>query len=341
MPNPVIVQCPADTWTLIGSDVRGTLLHRIGSQATNYVWTYREVGDDPPTTADEGKSLFDKDDNFELPKSKGFDFYVYPHKKAGSVRLDEYEETIDVFIQDQTTAFDDFFFIQQIGSPTTLTADTVFDSYTVDVASIADISIGDTIFIFSGVTGEERFFRGIVLGIAVLTLTLDRQMDFVFDSGDTVISTTEDLNVDGSVTPQVFEIRAGGPTSTLEFDITRILMENLSASAVDLSTFGDIAGGLTRGLQLREKITATTFKNKWNIKQNKDFALLGYDWEAFAATNPAQGQDGFKWRYSLAGPSKHGVVKRIGSNSSLQLIVQDSLLTLISLTAIGGNHEVD
>ncbi|MCK5614988.1 hypothetical protein KAR91_74690 [Candidatus Pacearchaeota archaeon] len=247
----------------------------------------------------------------------------------------------DVAIQDQTTAFDDFFFSHAVGAPTTLTADTIFESYTIDVASIASISIGDTIFIFSGVTGEQRFFRATVLGISVLTLTLDRSLDFVYDSGDTVLSSTHDMNVDGSITPQVFEIRAGGAGSTLEWDITRILIENLAASAVDLSTFGDIAGGITRGLQLRDKLSATVFKQKWNIKQNKDMGLLGLDWIPYAATNPVQGQDGFNWRYTLGGPDKHGVVKRIGINRSLQIIVQDDLTSQTSLTAIGGNHEVE
>ena len=251
----------------------------------------------------------------------------------------------DVNIQDQTTAFDDFFFIQQIGIPTALDGDITFDplvpQYTIDVLSIADISIGDTIFIFSSLPAEERFFDAVVLGISVLTLTLDRSIDFSFLDGAIIISTTKDLNVDGSVTPQIFEIRAGGPASILEFDITRILIENLSATAVDLSTFGDIAGGITRGLQLRDKLSATKYKQKWNIKQNKDMGLLGLDWIPFAAANPIQGQDGFNWRYTLGGPDKHGVVKRIGSDRSLQIIVQDNLLTLTSLTGIGGNHEVE
>ena len=249
--------------------------------------------------------------------------------------------TVDVAVQDQTTAFDDFFFSQAIGAPTTLTADTVFESYDIDVASIASISIGDTIFIFSGVTLEQRFFRATVLGISVLTLTLDRSLDFVFDSGDTVISSTNDMNVDGSVTPQVFEIRAGGPTATLEWDITRLIIENLSATAVDLSTFGDIAGGITRGLQLRDKISVTEFKQKWNAKTNSKLKLLAYDLDIEAAINPQQGQDGFHWRYSLGGPDKHGAVKRIGSSRSLQIIVQDDLTSLTLLTAIGSNHEVE
>jgi hypothetical protein len=249
-------------------------------------------------------------------------------------------DTIAVSPEDRFTPFDDFFFVQAIGIPTTITADTVVGNYTIDVASIDNISVGDQIFIFSGISGEDRFFPAGVLSISVLTLTLDRQVDFIYESGDTVISTTKDMNVDGSITPQVFEIRAGGADSEAEFDITRILMKCLTSSAVDFSKFGDIAGGLTRGLQLRDKTDTTEFKNKWNAKTNGDFALLAYDWEGLQAINPSQGQDGFKMRYSLGGADKHGVVKRIGSNRSLQLVIQDDLTTLTEFVAIGANHEV-
>ena len=252
---------------------------------------------------------------------------------------------VDVNKQDQTTAFDDFFFVQQIGIPTALTSGIIFNptapQYTIDVASIDDISIGDLIFVFSGISGEERFLQAEVLGISVLELTLDRPVDFSFDVDDLVISTTKELNVDGSTTPQVFQIRAGGPTSTLEFDITRILIQNLSDSAVDLSKFGDIAGGLSRGLQLRDKLSETKFKNKWNVKKNADFSLLGFDWQPYAATNPAQGQDGFSWEFGINGDGKHGVAKRIGANKSLELIIQDDLTSLALFEAVGATHEVD
>ena len=245
---------------------------------------------------------------------------------------------------DQSTAFDDFFFTQAIGDPTTLTAGKTFDpevpDYNVEVASIASISIGDTIFIFTGPSGEGRFYRAEVLGIIVLELELDRPIDFSFEAGDVLVSATKELNVDGSVTPQIFEIRAGGPTSTLEFDITRILMQNLSDTAVDLSKFGDIVGGLTRGIQLRHKLSATEYKNKWNIKKNADFSLLGYDWQPYDAQNQVQGQYGFGWRFTINGDDKHGVVIRIGANRSVQLIIQDNLTSLALLEMVGANHEV-
>lgn len=343
MENPVVVPCPADEWTLIGSDIRGTRLHRIGSQATNYVWTYRLIGDPAPTDPSEGKSLFDKDDNFQLPKTKGLDFYVYPHKKDGSVRLDEYAETIDTFIQDQTTPFGDFYFLQPIGISTTLTADItgVGTQLTIDVASVASISVGDYLGIFSGVSGEERFMFSEVLAINVLELTLDSPVDFGFVIGDIILSFTRDLNVDGSITPQIFEIQAGSAEGDLQIDITRLMMQCLADNPVTLSTFCDIIGGIINGLVLREKENGF-FRNKWNVKTNGDLAILAYDWDPFLATNPAQGQDGFKWRFSISGREKHGVAFRvIGDERTLQLVIQDDLTTVDTLRCLGANHEVD
>ena len=327
MADPVIVTIPEWTWVKVAAGIKSVKLNR-KITTVYYYKTYRLLGETAPTTPtigtvpEEALRIFDIKTEETIESSEPIDVYIMCQNQdddaddTGKISVGPVQNDFDINIQDQTTAFDDFFFIQQIGSPTTLDGDITFDpdvpQYTIDVASVASISIGDTIFIFTGVTGEERFFDAVVLGISVLTLTLDRSIDFSFEDGDTIISTTKDLNVDGSVTPQIFEIRAGGPTAILEFDITRILIENLSASAVSLSTFGDIAGGITRGLQLRDKLSATVFKQKWNIKQNKDFGLLGFDWEPFAAANPIFGQDGFLWRFTLAGPDKHGVVKIIG-----------------------------
>ncbi len=251
---------------------------------------------------------------------------------------------IDVLVGDQVSPFNDFFFLQAIGAPTTLTADTVLEDPPTSpgtifaVASVANFSIGTVALIVSGVSGEERFYIGEVTAINALNVTCDSPMDFAFADGDTVIAATKDLNVNGSVTPQVFEIRAGGPTSTLNFDGTRMIMKCLTDTAVDLSKFADIIGGLTNGLLLREN--NGRILNKWNVKTNGDFVILAYDWDPFAATNPVQGQDGFKFRYTLAGPDKHGVAFRFGPNSTLQLIIQDDLTTIAELQALLANHEV-
>ena len=249
---------------------------------------------------------------------------------------------LDVFIQDQTSSFNDFYFSQVIGSPTTLTAPAVNTGFNrlIEVASIASISIGDYVGVFSGITGEGRFYFGEVLNIIGLEVELDTPIDYTFEVGDPVISTTRDLNVDGSITPQEFTIRAGGPGSILEVDITRLIAECLTDGIVDLSRFGDIIGGLNIGLVLQETLPGGVIKNKWNVKTNGELLNLAYDWIPFAKSKPNEGIDGFKWRYSLAGQDKHGVVKRVGPDSTLCLLVQDDLSQLAKFRVLGANHEV-
>lgn len=364
MSNPIPISIPEKAWLKIDSGLLiGTLYLVDGS--FKYYKTYRGVDE----TAPDDNILPDNKANFTgIRMFQGIDYdeltffgkkdvYIYcvnaDDDSSDSGRLlyfpeeDRSSKKVDNFPQDQTTQFDDLFFTQAIGVPTTLTADTIFDSEAetfsriMIVASIANISIGDFVFVFSGISGEERFYSGTVLAISTLTLTMDNPFDFIFSSGDTVVSSTKDMNIDASGTPQIYEIRAGGAGSTREFDITRILMKNLSDTAVDLSKFGDIVGGVTNGLLLRDKLSESVYKNKWNIKTNGDMALLAYDWAPFAATNPVQGQDGFRWRYSINGMDKHGVVKRIGTNKSLQILLQDNFLTLDQLQTIGAISEVD
>lgn len=254
---------------------------------------------------------------------------------------------------DQTTPWNDFFFVQQNGVPTALTVavpGSIIEPRSVDVtrlltvASVANISIGDWIGLFSG-PGDpedlERYYWSHVTDINGLVLTMGTLIDFPFQIGAPVISTTKNMNVDGSVTPQIFSIQAGGVGGDLEVDITRTLVSSLTASEISLAEFCDIPA-LANGMYLRVKENGT-YRNKCIIQKNSDFLLYGYDWKPFAATNPSHGQDGLAWRFSQNGDDKHGAVSRIsgGDIGSLQWVVQDDLRLITSLESVGANHEVD
>ncbi len=251
----------------------------------------------------------------------------------------------DVKIQNQFTPFNDFYFIQANGAPTTLTS-AISDPESaptrfIDVASVVNISIGDWLGIFSGSIGSERYYFAEVMDINVLQLEMQTLIDYPFPIGAVVLSTTRDMNVDGSVTPQIFQIQAGSPTGKLAIDITRVLVECQTASAVDLSKFGDIIGGLTYGMYLRSKENGT-FRNKAIIRLNSEFGLFALDWKPFATTNPVQGQDGFLWRFTINGPDKHGVTNRIiGNINTLHWVIQDNQTAINLLRSVGANYEVD
>ena len=135
-----------------------------------------------------------------------------------------------------------------------------------------------------------------------------------------------------------FEIRGAGVGSPITIDITRLLMQCQTDSAVDLSTFGDIAGGLTRGIVIRRNNGFVN--NVFNAKTNGELANLAYDWSPLTSSNPAFGVDGFVWRYTFAGQEKHGVAVRLAPGDSLQLLIQGDLSTIDLLRIIGAGHIV-
>lgn len=242
---------------------------------------------------------------------------------------------IPVNIQDQTSTPVDLYFLQAIGPPTTLTNTTSINSINIIVDSVASISVGNYLGIFSGVSAENRFYFGEVLAVNGNNITLDTPLDFNFSAGDAVISTTRDLNVDGSTTKQSFIVRGAGTASPLEIDITRLIFQITDNSAMDDGLFGALPS-LTNGIVLRRN--NGQINNIYNIKNNGDFGLVAFD-KDYSDKAPA-GLFGLTVRSTFAGQSKHGVAIRLGVNESLELLIQDDLTGLNSFRILAQGHIV-
>ena len=263
--------------------------------------------------------------------------------------------SFDVSIQDQTTTLIDFYFLNIQGAPTTLnaaitTVDPTTFVYTFDVVESGDMSVGDTVGIFRDSDLERFFFAEITAissGSGNATITVDTPLDFNFPAGSTVASFIRNMNVDGSGTPVIFQIEIG-PASAEMIHITRIMLQIKTVDPVNLAKFGDLAK-LSKGLLFRKITSEDVIQNIWNIKDNAQFALHSgpADWIPYEALNPAQGQDGMSWRYTLNGPDKHGVVVELNPGDKLQLVVRDDLNTdqnpghITELLAVAEGHFVD
>jgi hypothetical protein len=243
-----------------------------------------------------------------------------------------------VNLQDQTTAPVELFFTQAIGAPTTLTAATVKGTTTIlDVASVASISVGNYLGLFSSVSGENRFYFGEVLAVNALQVTVDTPTDFAFQIGDPVISQTRDLNVDGSGGTQIFGISPGAGTG-LVIDITKIKFSMVTTNAPDFDKFGDIVVPVGfKGLVLRSN--NGVMNNIWNIKNNAEFDNIMTEYLPLDTSK--HGVNGISMTYTLTGQENHGVAVRLSGGESLQLLVQDALQTLLTLRAIGEGHVVE
>lgn len=247
-----------------------------------------------------------------------------------------YLKEVDAVIQDSTSPL----FIVKASNliiETTLTAQPAKDDYIVNVTSAASFVVGQYLTVYN--VAEDRVFFSEILEINTLAITLDSPLDFEFPIGSIVSVGDNNMNVDGSVTPVIYGIRnptmADIPSS---IDITRLMFKCLTDTTVDLSMFGDIAGGLTRGLVIRR--VDGTYQNVFNAKTNGELKNIMFDFDIEVVGQ--QGQDGFTGRLTFAGQNKMGAVIRIGPDEDLQIVIQDDLTSLDSFTIIAeGSGVVD
>lgn len=240
----------------------------------------------------------------------------------------------DVFVQDQTTPTIILPMVRQLGS-NALAAPAVTGDYTATVVSSAGMVIGNHFRIINATA--DRYYYGLILNIVGNVITLDTQIDFGFAAGSEVTYSAINMNVNGSVTPAVYKLRIGGPSIPSSIDITRIIFVCTAAGPVDLNKFGNLAP-LTRGLAFRR--VNGEIENIFNVKTNKDLAGIAYDFTPYVASNPVQAVDGFSCRLTFAGQNKMGVVLRVEAAGNLEMLVQDNLTGLVSLSVVLEGHVV-
>ncbi len=207
---------------------------------------------------------------------------------------------------------------------------------TFDVSDATGFLTGHYLSIFN--IAANRFFLANILDVTDDTITVETPLDFAYPVGSFVTAGEINLNVDGSSTPVIYGLRNTEEAIGSAFDITKLIFTCLTSTAVDLSKFGDISGGLTNGLVLRKK--DGEYKNIFNVKTNGDISNI-MKYEPLSATNPAQGQDGFIGTMTFAGQNEMGVTIRLEPGEDIQLINQDALQTITTLSVIAKGHIVE
>lgn len=235
-----------------------------------------------------------------------------------------------VNLQDQTSKALDLAFINALGQ-TTLSADADPGDTTITVTSTTGFVDGVVVGVLSG-TGI--FYFGQQVGApAGNVITLDTPIDQQHLSGVPVIIGNRHLNVDGSLTTQIFQIGPIG--TTIEVDITRITGYIQDDSAMDDALFGALPA-LTNGVVLR--VNNTTIDNVWNVKSNGEIALLCFD-SMYTNRAPA-GSFGFRFRNTYGGQNKHGVTLRLEASDTLEILIQDNLTGLEDFLMMAQGHVV-
>ena len=244
---------------------------------------------------------------------------------ADFVKFYQQVGSVDVNIQDSDSPLLIMPMTKNVADTTTTGAVAVDDTV-IPVADATGFAVGQILTIFN--VAADRITYGKILSIATLDITIDTPLDYAYPSGSIVTVGADDMAVDGSVTPQIFGIRnpdTGSIGST--YDVTRIIIKMLCATALDLSKFGDIAGGITKGIVLRKK--DGEYRNIFNAKTNGDLKNLMFDFSIEAASGSQQ--DGATGRLTFGGQEKLGAVIRLAPDEDLQLIIQDNLSTLSTM----------
>jgi hypothetical protein len=226
-------------------------------------------------------------------------------------------------------------FNQVVGAPKTLASPVTLDSYTIILNPGHGFVIGEIIFL----TQDGNVFLAGILNVVTNTITVDTPLNFAYSNlpqdenlATIVLKVVNNMNVDGSVTPQKFEIFAPG---NHVWAITRGFVTMILEGQPDDGLFGD-QGKLTRGVIFRVK--NGQIYNKGNFKDNGDIAGICYDLTYTERTVPL-GSYGLRARVSFASPSKAGnaIVLDGAKNDAIEMIIQDDLtdITEFQITAQG------
>lgn len=244
---------------------------------------------------------------------------------------------VAVFVQDQTTYPLDLKFLLTTVTPV-LASTPVVNSRLVSLVSVTGILVGQILEIASA-TVSDVFMQATVLSINVgaNTITIDTPINNVYSPATAILSiSTQNLNVNGSVTPQVFSVQ---PVDAQKGDIVSVSFSIEDNANMDFETFGALPA-LTNGCVLRIKKSDGYYRNIYNFKTNQDLTVASYLHEFFE--NNGGGVRGFTSRMIFGGQDQHGVVIRLDAalGEELQMVVQDDLTGLLKFTVLAQGSEV-
>lgn len=228
----------------------------------------------------------------------------------------------------------------RITDTTTLTTGTNIGDTTITLSDTTGVAVGSYIILFEPSTSRFNFST-VTSVLSSPTFTIDTPLDYAFTTAAVVdIAKTDMSTSNGTLgSPDIYALRGTGVPSAGTPDViavlTRIIFNCEAATVVDLTKFGDIAGGLTNGLVLRR--VDGDYANIFNIKTNGDLKGICYDWEVEVSTNPQQGIDGFTARLTF---TRMGAAVCLEKGENLQFLVQDNLTTLTSLEVVAEGYSI-
>lgn len=88
MADPAVVNCPKDTWVVVATAVKSGVIHKLNSEASRYLQTYRDTGGAAPTDDADAADVFVNCTSATISNTVDIDVYIKAVGKAGEVRVD-------------------------------------------------------------------------------------------------------------------------------------------------------------------------------------------------------------------------------------------------------------
>jgi hypothetical protein len=223
--------------------------------------------------------------------------------------------SLDVAIQDQTTDRISLFLAQILGLIESMTG-TGKDVDTFNVVTDGVVpAVGNYLCLQEDgkITQEEITVVTLVSGNEY-TITIAVPLDY-------------DYTTDGSCSTELaFMV---GPKGNFSWDINRIMVAMVLATAGDDGLFGNIAA-LTTNQYFRKEDSGNS-QNLFTVRENADFALEGYD-VAYTIRSSGGGEFGMRSRITFNGQDKSGVTIRLdgATNDTFKTVIRDQDLTDIN-----------
>ena len=263
---------------------------------------------------------------------------------------------LKIAIQDQWTDLVDLYLTETLNT-TGLAVNAAIDDRSVTLLPGHGFVVGDLIYFeeYEIVIDEHdvlwpigRFLQVSVLTVVGDVVSTDCFLDYAFTTNAVVKRQSQLMNVDGSITPRIFNVQPQLYIETPEikgesaqWDIVRAMwyIQSGANPVMTDQTFGNITA-LTNGCILRKH--NEDVHNIFNVKKNGDFRLRNFD-AFYVDTARGGGSQSFSSRRTFGGQTKNGVVIRLtgDNNDQLQMIIQDDLSLLQDFTCIAQGHLVD
>jgi hypothetical protein len=245
---------------------------------------------------------------------------------------------IDVALQDQHTDIIGLYLGELIDT-TTVLSNTEVDDTTIDIETTGAVPVvGNYLCLqeLSKITQVEIISVTPITGNQY-TLEISVPLDYAYttDGGCSILNIN--MNANGSVTSKEFAV---GPLMNYRWDLTQMMVSMILSTAGDDGLFGNISK-LSKGIYFRKENHGDN-QNIFNIQDNSDFAIEGYDVD-YTTRSGGQGSYGMRSRIPFAGQHNRGVVVRLdgSKNEKFLAVVRDDLTGIASFRVKVLGHIVE